>query len=164
MEKKMPTFDIVSKVIMHEVNNAIDQANREVQTRFDFKGSGALYKLKDEGIELLAQNKFQLSQMLDILHGKLAKRGVDIQSLENKEPELNNNQAKQQVTIRQGIDAEVARTIVKLIKDKKLKVQAAIQGEQIRVTGKKRDDLQEVIAMLREEKVDLPLQFDNFRD
>lgn len=160
----MPSFDIVSKVVMHEVNNAIDQANREVQTRFDFKGSGALFKLKEEGIELLAQNNFQLTQMLDILHNKLAKRSVDIKSLENKDPETNNNQARQLVLIRQGINADVARTVVKLIKDKKLKVQAAIQGEQIRVTGKKRDDLQEVIAMLREEKIDLPLQFDNFRD
>lgn len=160
----MPSFDIVSKVVMHEVNNAIDQANREVQTRFDFKGSGALFKLKEEGIELVAQNNFQLTQMLDILHNKLAKRSVDIKSLENKDPETNNNQARQLVLIRQGINADVARTVVKLIKDKKLKVQAAIQGEQIRVTGKKRDDLQEVIAMLREEKIDLPLQFDNFRD
>jgi len=160
----MPSFDIVSKVVMHEVNNAIDQANREVQTRFDFKGSGALFKLKEEGIELVAQNNFQLTQMLDILHNKLAKRSVDIKSLENKDPEINNNQARQLVLIRQGINADVARTVVKLIKDKKLKVQAAIQGEQIRVTGKKRDDLQEVIAMLRDEKIDLPLQFDNFRD
>ena len=162
----MPTFDIVSKVIMHEVANAIDQANKEVQTRFDFKGSAAEYKLKEkeDSIELVAQNTFQLTQMLDILHNKLAKRSVDIKSLENKDPEINNNQAKQQVIIRQGIDAEAAKTIVKLIKDKKLKVQAAIQGEQIRVTGKKRDDLQEVIAMLRDEKTDLPLQFDNFRE
>lgn len=160
----MPSFDIVSKVVMHEVNNAIDQANREVQTRFDFKGSGALFTLKEEGIELVAQNNFQLTQMLDILHNKLAKRSVDTKSLENKDPETNNNQARQRVLIRQGINADVARTVVKLIKDKKMKVQAAIQGEQIRVTGKKRDDLQEVIAMLRDEKIELPLQFDNFRD
>lgn len=160
----MPTFDIVSKVVMHEVNNAIDQSNREVQTRFDFKGSGAHYTLKDKTIELVAQNKFQLTQMLDILHGKLAKRSVDIQSFENKDPQTNNNQAKQEVLIREGITADVAKTVVKLIKDKKLKVQTAIQGDHIRVTGKKRDDLQEVIAMLREEKLELPLQFDNFRD
>lgn len=160
----MPSFDIVSKVVIHEVSNAVDQANREVQTRFDFKGSGAKFTLKDDTIELVAQNKFQLSQMLDVLHNKLAKRSVDIQAFENKEPEISNNQAKQIVLIRQGINAEFAKTIVKLIKDKKLKVQAAIQGEQIRVTGKKKDDLQEVMAMLREEKIGLPLQFDNFRD
>lgn len=162
----MPTFDIVSKVTMHEVNNAIDQANKEVQTRFDFKNSGAEYKLKEKenSIELVGQNTFQLTQMLDILYNKLAKRSISIQSLEKKNPEINNNQAKQLLLIRQGIDAETAKIIVKLIKDKKLKVQAAIQGDQVRVTGKKRDDLQEVIAMLRDEKVDLPLQFDNFRE
>ncbi len=160
----MPSFDIVSKVDSHEIHNAVDQANREVSTRFDFKGSNARFELVTEKITLFAETEFQLNQMNEILMGKLAKRQVDILSLDTKEPELKHREARQEIEIRQGVTAEAAKAIVKFIKDKKLKVQASIQGEQVRVTGKKRDDLQDVIAALRQEKFGLPLQFENFRD
>jgi cyclic-di-GMP-binding protein len=160
----MPSFDIVSKVDAHEIHNAVDQANREVSTRFDFKGTNSHFELLEEKITLLTETEFQLKQMYEILIGKLAKRQVDIQSLDPKEPEITLREARQQIDIRQGIAAEPAKAIVKLIKEKKLKVQAAIQGDQVRVTGKKRDDLQEVIATLRKEKFGLPLQFENFRE
>ena len=161
----MPSFDVVSEVDMHELSNAVDQANREVDTRFDFKGSNARFELSGSEITLEAESEFQLQQMMDILQKKMVKRGVDIGSLDVGEPETSGMRAKQKVTVRQGIDKDAARAIVKLIKETKLKVQAAIQGEQVRVTAKKRDDLQQVIAMLREQKkVDLPLQFTNFRD
>jgi len=160
----MPSFDVVSEVNMHEVTNAVDQANREVATRFDFKGSNARFERNESEITLYAQVDFQLKQMLDILKDKLARRGVDVHCLEIKDPEIALNQARQIVTLRQGLDGPLAKEIVKRIKDEKLKVQASIQGEKVRVTGKKRDDLQEVIAMLRKEKLALPLQFNNFRD
>ncbi len=160
----MPTFDIVSEVDMHEVNNAVDQANREVTTRFDFKGSNAKFERDEAQITLHAQVDFQLQQMLDILNEKLARRGVDIACLEVKEPEIALNHARQSVILRQGLDAPLAKDIIKRIKDAKLKVQATIQGDKVRVAGKKRDDLQEVIAMLRKDKLALPLQFNNFRD
>ncbi len=160
----MPSFDIVSEIDLHEAANAVDQANREVSTRFDFKGSGARFELEGEQIALHAQNDFQLKQMLDILQMKLSKRGVDIACLDIGEPQISGQAAHQTVTLRQGIDKELAKKITKLIKDTKLKVQASIQGEKIRVTGKKRDDLQKVIQTLREAKLDLPLQFINFRD
>ncbi|HUL11927.1 MAG TPA: YajQ family cyclic di-GMP-binding protein [Methylococcaceae bacterium] len=160
----MPSFDVVSEVNLHEVANAVDQANREVDTRFDFKGSGAKFELAESVITLTAESEFQLQQMLDILHAKLAKRGVDIASLKAEPPQIAGKQAKQTVTLIQGIDSAPAKKIVKLIKDSKLKVQAAIQGEKVRVTGKKRDDLQEVIALLRGAELEQPLQFDNFRD
>lgn len=160
----MPSFDVVSEVNLHEVANAVDQANREVDTRFDFKGSGAKFELAESVITLTAESEFQLQQMLDILHAKLAKRGVDIASLKAEPPQIAGKQAKQTVTLIQGIDSALAKKIVKLIKDSKLKVQAAIQGEKVRVTGKKRDDLQEVIALLRGAELEQPLQFDNFRD
>ena len=160
----MPSFDVVSEVDMHEVTNAVDQANREVTTRFDFKGTDARFERNEAEITLHAQVDFQLKQMLDILNEKLAKRGVDIACLEVKEPEVALNHARQSVTLRQGLDAPLAKDIVKRIKEAKLKVQAAIQGDKVRVTGKKRDDLQEVIAMLRKEKLALPLQYNNFRD
>ncbi|HVV68422.1 MAG TPA: YajQ family cyclic di-GMP-binding protein [Gammaproteobacteria bacterium] len=160
----MPSFDIVSKVDAHEIRNAVDQANREVGTRFDFKGTDARYELVEEKITLFAETDFQLKQMYEILIGKLAKRQVDILVLDPKDPEIRLHEARQQIDIRQGIAAETAKVIVKCIKDKKLKVQAAIQGDQVRVTGKKRDDLQEVIAVLKQEKFGLPLQFENFRD
>ena len=149
---------------MHEVNNAVDQANREVTTRFDFKGSNANFERDDAQITLRAQVDFQLQQMLDILNEKLARRGVDIACLEVKEPEIALNHARQSVILRQGLDAPLAKDIIKRIKDAKLKVQATIQGDKVRVAGKKRDDLQEVIAMLRKDKLALPLQFNNFRD
>ena len=160
----MPSFDIISEVNLHEAANAVDQANREVNTRFDFKGSGAKFELVESVITLTAESDFQLQQMMDILHIKLAKRDVDIASLKTDEPQIAGKQAKQTVTLVQGIDSTLAKKIVKLIKDKKLKVQAAIQGEKVRVTGKKRDDLQECIQALRETPLEQPLQFDNFRD
>ncbi len=160
----MPSFDIVSETDMHEVSNAVDQANREVGTRFDFKGTGASFELGDSDITLSGQGDFQLQQMRDILIDKLVKRKVDAKALEFNPPTKSGMQVKQQVELKQGVDQPNAKKIIKLIKDKKLKVQAAIQGEQVRVTGKKRDDLQGVMAMLRESEIDLPLQFNNFRD
>lgn len=160
----MPSFDIVSKPDMHEITNAVDQANREVTTRFDFKDSQSSFELSGDKIKLLTETDFQLKQMKEILGAKLAKRNVDIQFLEYKEPEIAHRQARQEVTVLQGVKQETAKIIIKFIKEKKLKVQAAIQGEQVRVTGKKRDDLQEVIAALRKEDFKTPLQFENFRD
>ncbi len=160
----MPSFDVVSEVNMHEVANAVDQANREVGTRFDFKGSNAKYELEGAEITMEAEAEFQLKQMLDILQTKLSRRGVDIECLEVHEPEIRGKRAHQRVTLRQGVDKELAKQIVKRIKEGKFKVQAAIQGEKVRVTGKKRDELQQVIALLREAKFGLPLQFENFRD
>jgi uncharacterized protein YajQ (UPF0234 family) len=160
----MPSFDVVSKTDQHEVTNAVDQTNREIGTRFDFRGTDSRVELSKETITLIAPTDFQLKQVDEILRNKLAKRNVDIRSLEYKDPEVKLNEARQTVQVRQGIDTERAKKIVKLIKEANLKVQAAIQGEQVRVTGKKRDDLQSAIAMLREAKLDLPLQFENFRD
>ena len=160
----MPSFDIVSELDMHEVSNAVDQANREIANRFDFKGTGAKYEIVEQMIVLTAQVDFQLQQMLDVLRGKLAKRQIDIACLEEREPVITGQQAKQEVLLRQGIDTALAKKMVKQVKDAKLKVQCAIQGEQLRVTGKKRDDLQTVIAMFKESDIDLPLQYKNFRD
>ncbi len=160
----MPSFDVVSEVDMHEVSNAVDQANREVGTRFDFKGSEAKYQLEGSDVLMSAEAEFQLKQMLDILQTKLSRRYVDIACLEIDKAEVTGKRAQQKVTLRQGVDKELAGKIVKLIKNGKYKVQAAIQGDKVRVTGKKRDELQKVIAMLREADLDLPLQFDNFRD
>lgn len=160
----MPSFDIVSEYDRHEAQNAVDQANKEVTTRFDFKGVAASFEFNDENITIKAEVEFQLQQMLDILQNKLAKRGIDIGCMEVSDPHIAGKTASQTATLKQGLDTPLAKKIVKLIKDKKLKVQAAIQGDKVRVTGKKRDDLQEVIAMLKEEKLDMPLQFDNFRD
>lgn len=163
-EKTMPSFDIVSHIDSHEITNAVDQANREVSNRFDFKGTNARLELDKTTITLFAPSDFQLKQIDEILRTKLAKRQVDLRSLEYKDINVNLNEAKQSINVKQGIDTDQAKKIVKLIKDTPLKVQAAIQGDQIRVTGKKRDDLQEVIAMLRGAKVDIPLQFINFRE
>ena len=160
----MPSFDVVSEVDMHELSNAVDQANREVTTRFDFKGSDAKFEQKGSELTLSARGEFQLQQMMDILQKKMVKRGVDIASLDVGKPETTNMVARQKVTVREGIDKEAAKKIVKIIKESKMKVQAAIQGEQVRVTGKKRDDLQAVMAMLKEQKLELPLQYTNFRD
>ena len=160
----MPSFDIVSEVDLQEVRNAVDQANREVGTRFDFKGVDAKFEQSDADIKLTADNEFQLNQMMDILRQKLVKRKVDITSMDIKEPETNLNSARQLVIIKQGIDSDTARKMVKAIKGSKIKVQAQIQQDQIRVSGKKRDDLQQVIAFLREADYGLPLQFINFRD
>lgn len=160
----MPSFDVVSKIDNHEVTNAVDQTNREISMRFDFKGTNSRVELSKNTITLFAPTDFQLKQVDEILRNKLAKRQVDVRSLEYKDPEINLSEAKQIAEVRQGIEAEKAKKIVKLIKEANLKVQASIQGDQVRVTGKKRDDLQAVIAFLREAKVDLPLQFENFRD
>ncbi len=139
----MPSFDIVSKVDQHEITNAVDQANREVTTRFDFKDSNAKFEFNVDKISLSTETDFQLKQMKEVLTGKLAKRQVNVQCLEYKDPEISHRQARQEVLVRQGVPQDIAKSITKFIKDKKLKVQAAIQGDQVRVTGKKRDDLQE---------------------
>lgn len=160
----MPSFDVVSKTDQHEVTNAIDQVNRELSTRFDFKGTQARAEYSKNIITLIAPTDFQLKQLDEILRNKLAKRNVDARALEYNNPEIKLNEARQMIEVRQGVATEQAKKIVKLIKDAHFKVQAAIQGEQIRITGKKKDDLQEVIVMLREAKLNLPLQFENFRD
>jgi len=161
----MPSFDVVSEVDMHEVNNAIDQANREVGTRFDFKGIDASFSLSENSeIVAIAQVDFQIRQMLEILRAKLVKRGVDVKSLEEGEIQLSGQKATMHVKVQQGIESELARKIVKLVKESKIKVQTAIQGEKLRVNGKNRDDLQQVIALLREANLGVPLQYNNFRD
>lgn len=160
----MPSFDVVSEVDLQEVRNAVDQANREVGTRYDFKGVEASFELTEADIKLSAEVEFQLNQMMDILRQKLVKRKVEIASMDIKDPETSLNAARQHVVIKQGIDSESAKKMVKAIKGSKIKVQAQIQGEQVRVTGKKRDDLQQVMALLREADYGLPLQFTNFRD
>jgi uncharacterized protein YajQ (UPF0234 family) len=160
----MPSFDVVSDFDSHEARNGVDQANREVTTRFDFKGTGSKFELEENVISLTTLSDFQLMQLMDVLHQKLAKRGVDIACLEEQEPEFSGSEARQKVIMRRGIDTDRARKLVKQIKGMKIKVQAAIQGDKLRVTGKKRDDLQAVIAMLRESDIGLPLQYENFRD
>lgn len=160
----MPSFDVVSQVDMSEVRNAVDQANRELLTRFDFKGSKASFALETNQVTMRAPNEFQLKQMFDILTARLSGRKVDIRSLEMDKPQVNVSEAWQVVTVRQGIESELAKKIVKLIKSEKLKVQAAIQGDKVRVSGKKRDDLQAVIALLKEAKIEMPLQYENYRD
>jgi len=160
----MPSFDIVSEVDQHEVNNALDQANREIGARFDFKGSDAKIEYIDNSLKLEAQSEFQIDQMRDILEKKLAKRGIDLAALKADKVEESGTRARQKIEVRQGIDQDTARKIVKFIKESKLKVQASIQGDQLRITGKKRDDLQEAIALLRTSEVGLPMQYQNFRD
>jgi cyclic-di-GMP-binding protein len=160
----MPSFDVVSELDSHEVTNALDQANRELNQRFDFKDTGAVFELNAMTVTVKAQVEFQLKQMLEILKLRLSKRGIDVMCLEIKDPVVNLAAAIQEVVLRQGVDADTARLIVRLIKDSKMKVQASVQGEKIRVTAKQRDDLQTAIAFLRKAKVDMPLQFNNFRD
>lgn len=161
----MPSFDVVSEVDLHEVRNATDQANKEVTTRFDFKNSDASFELSDDAITLKAENTFQLQQMMDILRNKFTKRKIDASALDpQKAVETGINNASQKVLLKQGLDSENGKKVVKALKAAKIKVQSQIQGEQVRVTGKKRDDLQEAIALLREEELGLPLQFTNFRD
>ncbi|WP_267256178.1 YajQ family cyclic di-GMP-binding protein [Coxiella endosymbiont of Ornithodoros maritimus] len=159
-----PSFDIQSELNKHEVSNAVDQANREVRTRFDFKGSGVAYKYEGNSIILQAETNFQLKQMIDILKNKFAKRHIDVAHMKLEDPIIQHKSAQQIVMLLDGIDQITAKKIIKLIKDQKLKVQVAIQGEKVRVTGKKRDDLQSVIGLLKEQEIGLPLQFDNFRD
>ncbi len=160
----MPSFDIVSELNAHEVSNAVDQANREVGTRFDFKGSDAKFELKDLVITMTAKAEFQLKQMLDILMLKLSKRGIDVACTKVEDPVVLGQTARQVVTLREGIDAELGKKLQRLIKDSKLKLQAAIQDKQVRVSGKNRDDLQEAIRLALNAKFDMPLQFTNFRD
>ena len=160
----MPSFDVVSEFDAHEAANAIDQANREVTTRFDFKGTGSTYALDGNVVTMKSQSDFQLKQMLDILRQKLSKRGIDIGCIKEEEPIMSGSEARQAIVLRQGIETDLARRLVKVVKGAKLKVQAAIQGEKLRITGKKRDDLQAVIALLKDTDVDLPLQYENFRD
>ena len=160
----MPTFDVVSDFDAHEASNAVDQANREGSNRFDFKGTGSKYELDGQVISLTSQTDFQLQQMLEILRKKLSKRGIDIACMKEEEPEFSGSEARQKVILRQGIEAPLARDLVKQIKVSKLKVQTAIQGDKLRVSGKKRDDLQSVITLLKKIEIDLPLQYENFRD
>jgi len=149
---------------MQEVRNAVDQASRELSTRFDFKGVDAGFELEAEQIQLYAEEEFQLEQMLDILKDKLNRRSVDTRALDPGKVEASGKQKRQSFALKQGIGRDDARKITKLIKDAKLKVQSQVQGEQVRVTGKKRDDLQDVIAMLKKAELDVPLDFKNFRD
>ena len=146
----MPSFDVVSEIDHHELKNALDQANREIGTRYDFKGSGAVIEHSGNDLTLEAESEFQVKQMIPILKEKMSKRGIDVDCLEFADIVEMNKRARQQVKVREGLDKDLARKMVKLIKDSKLKVQAAIQGEQLRVSGKKRDDLQQVMQILRE--------------
>ncbi|MBE0492771.1 MAG: YajQ family cyclic di-GMP-binding protein [Thiomicrospira sp.] len=161
----MPSFDVVSEVDKHELTNAIDQANKEVVTRFDFKGTDSSFELKDLEIKMSTESEFQLDQMYNVLTSKLSKRGIDLRAIELKDPDIQLKTAKQTVIVHQGLDTPLAKKVVKILKDAKLKVQAQVQGESVRVTGKKRDDLQEAIALLKaQEEFERPLQFENFRD
>jgi len=161
----MPSFDIVSDVNQVEVRNAVDQANKEIGNRFDFKGSDARVEYNDKTLTLFADDEFKLKQVTDILMGKLAKRQVDVRSLKFEDPEkVSGNKVKQAVAVRTGVEQELAKKIVRLLKDNKLKVQGSIQGDTVRVSGPKRDDLQTAIALLRKSITDFPLQYQNFRD
>lgn len=160
----MPSFDVVCELDLHELGNAIDQANREIETRFDFKGVDASFSQAGHIISLRADNEFQLHQMLDILKKKLVKRNVDVAHMQLEIPVISNNAAEQEIIMQKGISSEIAKKIVKYLKESKLKVQGSILGEQVRVTGAKKDDLQAVIALLRKQDFGLPLQFNNFRD
>ncbi|HZN25236.1 MAG TPA: YajQ family cyclic di-GMP-binding protein [Burkholderiales bacterium] len=163
----MPSFDIVSEVNQVEVHNAIDQTNKEITNRFDFKGSDARVELneKEKTLTVYADDDFKLGQVRDVLTGKLAKRGVDVRCLQPGEiAKVSGNKVKQAITVRQGVEQELGKKIVKLVKDSKLKVQGSIQGDAVRVSGTKKDDLQETIALVRKSITDFPLQFKNFRD
>jgi len=160
----MPSFDIVSELSAHEVANAVDQANREIAQRFDFKDTGAKFELQDFTVTLHAQVDFQLKQMLEILKMRLAKRGIDVACVDAKEPKTTLSSATQEVVLKHGIDQDTGKKIQRIVKDSKIKVQASLQGDKVRVTGKQRDDLQETIQLLRKSKLDVPLQFNNFRD
>ena len=160
----MPSFDIVSEVDKHELTNAIDQANRELVNRFDFRGTDASFELNEHVVQLVAPSEFQLKQMQDILRQRMTARSIDIRCLDEGEVETNLAGARQKVTVKQGIEQPVAKKVIAAIKAAKLKVEAQIQGEKLRVTGKKRDDLQAAMAVLRAAEFERPLQFDNFRD
>ena len=161
----MPSFDIVSEVSKVELKNAIEQANKEISTRFDFKGSDARIEQKEFELTLFADDDFKLGQVKDVMIGKMAKRSVDVRMLDEKKHEqIGGDKVKQQITVKNGIATELGKKIQKLIKDEKIKVTASIQGESVRVQGTKRDDLQEVIALCKSKIDEVPLQFNNFRD
>ena len=160
----MPSFDVISEVDKHELTNAVDTANRELGNRFDFKGSDARFELDDSLVTQFAPSDFQLKQMLDILRGRMAARGIDVRCLDEGEPEINLAGARQKITVKQGIEQKLAKKIVASIKDAKLKVEAQINGDKLRISGKKRDDLQMAMALLKQGDYELPLQFENFRD
>lgn len=160
----MPSFDVVSEVDKHELTNAVDQARRELGNRFDFKGVDASYELEEYTITQAAPSVFQLNQMLDILRGRLSARGIDVRCLDVQKPDENLGGARQKIVVRQGIEQAQSKKLIAALKAEKLKVQAQIAGDKLRVTGKSRDDLQAAIALLRKTDVDLPLQFQNFRD
>ena len=160
----MPSFDIVSEVDSHELTNAVDQANREVTTRFDLKGTSAQFELEENVITLKADNEFQVKQMMDVLRGRLVARQIDTRAIDAGSIETNLAQARQKVTIKQGLEQPVAKKLIAKIKEAKLKVEAQINGEKVRITGKKRDDLQTVMALLKKGDFEVPLQFENFRD
>jgi len=160
----MPSFDIVSEIDMHELSNAVDNANRAIKQRYDFKGTETRVKQLNEEVILSSESEFQVQQVLDIMHKELVRRKVDIKSLEEGEMKPLGKLVEQKLLVRQGVDKDTSRKIVKLIKEKKLKVQSSIQGEQVRVTGKKRDDLQSVMALMREQNFPVALQYTNFRD
>ncbi|MEJ2761503.1 MAG: YajQ family cyclic di-GMP-binding protein [Gammaproteobacteria bacterium] len=161
----MPSFDVVSKIDAHELTNAVDQANREIGNRFDFKGTNSRIEAAEHVLTLVAPADFQVKQVLDILENKLSRRGIDIRCLDKGPVRESGNEARQEITIREGIDKELAKKLVKQVKESKLKVQATVQGEQVRISGKKRDDLQQVIALLKNDKtIQIPLQYINFRD
>jgi len=160
----MPSFDVVSEVDFHEVTNAVDQANREIQTRFDFRGVDAKFERKEDVVRITAEADIQLDQMIDILRAKLVKRSIDPRVMDIGDQEHVGKLLHKNIKIKEGIESLLAKKVVKMVKDKKMKVQAAIQGEKVRVTGKKRDDLQQVMSMLKEEEIDTPLQYNNFRD
>ncbi|MFN3751931.1 MAG: YajQ family cyclic di-GMP-binding protein [Thiobacillus sp.] len=161
----MPSFDIVSEVDKQEVKNAVDQVNKEVSTRFDFKGSDARVEQADYILTVYADTEFQLDQVQEILSQKLARRGIDVKCLDvGKVEKVSGNKVKRSVTVKTGIETELAKKIVRLVKDSKLKVQASIQGDSVRVSGAKRDTLQEAIALVKKSITDFPLQFQNFRD
>ena len=160
----MPSFDVVSEVDLHTFTNAVDQAQRVIANRFDFKGVDAGFERKERAVTMHAESEFQLQQMLDVLRGAITKCKIDPRAVKEGDVQQAGRVARQEITMVHGIETEMAKKIVKLVKESKLKVQASIQGDQVRVTGKKRDDLQEAIAMLRKAELETPLQFENFRD
>lgn len=161
----MPSFDIVSEVDQVELRNALDQANKEVGNRFDFKGSDARVEQADKLLTIFADDEFKIGQVFDVLNGKLAKRGVDVRCLSRGKIEaVSGNKSKQVITVRVGVDKDLAKRIVKLLKDSKMKVQASIQGETVRVSGSKKDALQDAMALVKKSINDIPLQYNNFRD
>lgn len=160
----MPSFDVVSEVDKHALTNAVDQASKVIVSRYDFKGVDAKFDRKEYEITMIADNEYQLDAMLDSLRSALHKNGIGVSCLEVKPVKTAGKQVKKDIVVRTGVESELAKKIVKMIKDEKMKVQASIQGDQVRVTGKKRDDLQECMAMLRAADIEIPLQYTNFRD